>query len=466
MVGRASELARLLSHVDRAASGRARRSCSPVTPGSARPGCSTSSPGAAAAAGSACSPGTASTSATSACPTCCSSTCCARSPPIPELAAAAGNPVAGLLAGRPAAPVPRRDGDLGRPLPNRAALQLVDDGGCSCSSRWRRCSASWPRPPAADRAGGRALGRPVQPRPAPLPAGPAGRRTGRRRGVLPLRRSAPAASAAAAAARRAGPPPGRRAAGARAAAGRGGREPRPRARRRRGWGVPEETVEDVVARAEGNAFYAEELFAAGRRGQALPPALTDVLLARVEQRSDAAQQVLRIAAVAGRRVRHELVAAVGGLPGRARGGPGRDGAQPPAGGLRRRPLPVPARAAAGGGARRPAAGERVRLHASIAAYLTATPERRHGGRARAPRPGEQRPARCAGRLAGGGSTRPADRRPRRAAPAPGDRARPLVGGARRGWPTGRDQPRLLREAAATARTAGSCTAPSPCSARP
>ena len=42
-------------------------------------------------------------------------------------------------------------------------------------------------------------------------------------------------------------------------------------------------------------------------------ALTDVLLARVEQRSADAQQVLRIAAVAGRRVRHELVAAVGGL---------------------------------------------------------------------------------------------------------------------------------------------------------
>ncbi|MGZ4643359.1 MAG: helix-turn-helix transcriptional regulator [Blastococcus sp.] len=77
--------------------------------------------------------------------------------------------------------------------------------------------------------------------------------------------------------------------------------------------VPESTVEDVVARAEGNAFYAEELLAAGLHGEVLPWALTDVLLARVEQRSPAAQQVLRIAAVAGRRVRHELVAAVGAL---------------------------------------------------------------------------------------------------------------------------------------------------------
>ncbi|RBY75238.1 LuxR family transcriptional regulator [Geodermatophilus sp. TF02-6] len=77
--------------------------------------------------------------------------------------------------------------------------------------------------------------------------------------------------------------------------------------------VPDSTVEDVVARAEGNAFYAEELLAAGLAGETLPLALTDVLLARVEQLGEAAQRVVRVAAVAGRRVRHELVAAVGGL---------------------------------------------------------------------------------------------------------------------------------------------------------
>jgi DNA-binding CsgD family transcriptional regulator len=75
-------------------------------------------------------------------------------------------------------------------------------------------------------------------------------------------------------------------------------------------GVAARTVEDVVARAEGNAFYAEELLAAGLAGEALPMGLTDVLLARVEQLSPAAQQVLRVAAVAGRQVRHELVSAV------------------------------------------------------------------------------------------------------------------------------------------------------------
>ncbi|MGY1846545.1 helix-turn-helix transcriptional regulator [Blastococcus sp. SYSU DS1021] len=78
-------------------------------------------------------------------------------------------------------------------------------------------------------------------------------------------------------------------------------------------GIAESTVDDVVARAEGNAFYAEELLAAGLQGEALPLALADVLLARVEQRSPAAQRVLRVAAVAGRQVRHELVAAIGEL---------------------------------------------------------------------------------------------------------------------------------------------------------
>ncbi len=79
-------------------------------------------------------------------------------------------------------------------------------------------------------------------------------------------------------------------------------------------GVADRTVDDVVARAEGNAFYAEELLAAGLQGEALPLGLTDVLLARVERLSPPGQQVLRVAAVAGRQVRHDLLAAVGDLP--------------------------------------------------------------------------------------------------------------------------------------------------------
>ena len=77
-------------------------------------------------------------------------------------------------------------------------------------------------------------------------------------------------------------------------------------------GPPPGTVDDVVARAEGNAFYAEELLAAGAAGEVLPLGLTEVLLARVEQLAPAAQQVLKAAAVAGRQVRHELVSAVAG----------------------------------------------------------------------------------------------------------------------------------------------------------
>ncbi|SNX96921.1 regulatory protein, luxR family [Geodermatophilus sabuli] len=139
-------------------------------------------------------------------------------------------------------------------------------------------------------------------------------------------------------------------------------------------GVPEKTVDDVVARAEGNAFYAEELTAAGLAGETLPLALTDVLLARVEQLDEATQRVLRVAAVAGREVRHDLVAAVSGLA----------------------PAELEAALAdavhhhllvvsVGGRYRfrhallREAVladllpGERVRLHAAVAGHLTATP---------------------------------------------------------------------------------------------
>ncbi|WP_037676749.1 helix-turn-helix transcriptional regulator [Streptomyces griseus] len=72
--------------------------------------------------------------------------------------------------------------------------------------------------------------------------------------------------------------------------------------------LPETTVRRIVERAEGNAFYAEELLAAtDTEAGGVPSGLADVLLIRVEQLSDTAQQVLRTAAVAGRRVEHELL---------------------------------------------------------------------------------------------------------------------------------------------------------------
>nr|WP_190173283.1 helix-turn-helix transcriptional regulator [Streptomyces mirabilis] len=72
------------------------------------------------------------------------------------------------------------------------------------------------------------------------------------------------------------------------------------------------TVRRIVDRAEGNAFYAEELLAAlpgdlDPAAPAMPSGLADLLLIRIEQLSDTAQQVLRTAAVAGRRVEHELL---------------------------------------------------------------------------------------------------------------------------------------------------------------
>lgn len=104
-------------------------------------------------------------------------------------------------------------------------------------------------------------------------------------------------------------------------------------------------LDRVISRAEGNAYYAEELLAAssagaggsgdaGREagtglggtglgagtglggGTALPAGLADLLLARMERLSPAAQQVLRAAAVAGRHVDDELVMRASGLAAR------------------------------------------------------------------------------------------------------------------------------------------------------
>ncbi len=93
----------------------------------------------------------------------------------------------------------------------------------------------------------------------------------------------------------------------------------------------------MVARAEGNPYYAEELLAAAEPGRpggegdgtragggavraapggdVLPSGLAALLLARVERLPAAAQQVLRAAAVGGRRVEDDIVRAASGLAG-------------------------------------------------------------------------------------------------------------------------------------------------------
>jgi DNA-binding CsgD family transcriptional regulator/tetratricopeptide (TPR) repeat protein len=78
--------------------------------------------------------------------------------------------------------------------------------------------------------------------------------------------------------------------------------------------IDETEVSDIVRRAEGNAFFVEELVASGA-GRWLPDDLADVLLVRLDQLDDKSRQVVRVASVAGRRVGHDLLAAASGLAG-------------------------------------------------------------------------------------------------------------------------------------------------------
>jgi DNA-binding CsgD family transcriptional regulator len=79
-------------------------------------------------------------------------------------------------------------------------------------------------------------------------------------------------------------------------------------------GVDEEVVRRVADQSEGNAFFAEELLAAlADPACGIPASLVDVLLARVERLSEPAQQVIRLASVAGRTVKHQTLREVGDL---------------------------------------------------------------------------------------------------------------------------------------------------------
>ncbi len=80
-----------------------------------------------------------------------------------------------------------------------------------------------------------------------------------------------------------------------------------------GDGAEESMVTDVAQRSEGNAFYAEELFAASTAGNSgeLPTALADLLMARVETLGPAAQRVVGALSVTGRQhVEHTALRAV------------------------------------------------------------------------------------------------------------------------------------------------------------
>ncbi|MEU6699000.1 AAA family ATPase [Pseudonocardia sp. NPDC046786] len=76
--------------------------------------------------------------------------------------------------------------------------------------------------------------------------------------------------------------------------------------------LPEETLHRIADRSGGNAFFAEEMVAAGRAE--LPEAIADVLLTRLDQLSEQARVVLQVASLAERRIPHDLLCDAAGLP--------------------------------------------------------------------------------------------------------------------------------------------------------
>ena len=82
-------------------------------------------------------------------------------------------------------------------------------------------------------------------------------------------------------------------------------------------GLSDRELDTIVGRAEGNAFFVEELVGAtGMSDESLPMDLADVLLVRLDRLDDHARQAVRVASVAGRKVAHDLLAATSGLDAR------------------------------------------------------------------------------------------------------------------------------------------------------
>ena len=161
----------------------------------------------------------------------------------------------------------------------------------------------------------------------------------------------------------------------------------------------------------------------------VPSGLADVLLIRFEQLSDTAQQVLRTAAVAGRRVEHDLLRDAVGLP--------EDELESALREAVGRQLLVSGDSdtyAFRHALAREAVyadllpGERARLHGAFARLLAGGGRRRERGGAGPPLPGEPRPGRGADRVAGGGRPRRGARRARRGTAASGSGPGPVVGG--------------------------------------
>jgi DNA-binding CsgD family transcriptional regulator len=83
---------------------------------------------------------------------------------------------------------------------------------------------------------------------------------------------------------------------------------------RAGVAPPAAVADAIVARSEGNPFFAEELLtAAGDQNGALPDGLRDLLLQRIARLDPATRGLLRVAAAAGPDVGHPLLRAVAAL---------------------------------------------------------------------------------------------------------------------------------------------------------
>ena len=79
--------------------------------------------------------------------------------------------------------------------------------------------------------------------------------------------------------------------------------------------LPHALTDAIIARSEGNPFFAEELIAAaGDLNGALPTGLRDLLLRRVARLDRSTQSLLRLAAAAGRDVGYPLLRATAQLP--------------------------------------------------------------------------------------------------------------------------------------------------------
>ncbi len=73
-------------------------------------------------------------------------------------------------------------------------------------------------------------------------------------------------------------------------------------------------TDTIVARSEGNPFFAEELLAAGAASGELPRRLRDLLLERAGRLDAGTQNLLRFASAAGRDVSYQLLRAVAAVP--------------------------------------------------------------------------------------------------------------------------------------------------------